>query len=110
MTCTDSIKINRPGTLIRRVANNRRVWKKYIIPINEGSGTNEGPRIFVTLHKQAFENSHFFRFSPNSIIFQKYFVVHERSAVKNSFRTYVCYAPDVLFLTVLYGNRTFIFL
>ena len=31
------------------VANNRRVWKKYLNLINEGSGTNEGPGIFVTL-------------------------------------------------------------
>ena len=28
---------------------------------------------------------------------QKYFVVHEQSAVENSFCTYVCYAPDGLF-------------
>ena len=34
--------------------------------------------------------------------FQKYFFVHERSAVKNSFSKYVCYPPDVLFWTVLY--------
>ena len=34
----------------RRVANNRRVWKKYLNLRNEGSGTNEGPGIFVTLH------------------------------------------------------------
>ena len=35
--------------------------------------------------------------------FQKYFVVHEQSAVKNSFSTYyVCYAPDGLFLLNLY--------
>ena len=44
----------------RRVANRRRVWKKYINLINEGSGTNEGPGIFVTLYKEAF-----FRFSPS---------------------------------------------
>ena len=44
----------------RRVANNRRVWKKYLNLINEGSGTNGGPGIFVTLYKEAFENSHFF--------------------------------------------------
>ena len=31
-------------------------------------------------------------------LFQKYFVVHEHSAVKNSLSTYVlCYAPDGLF-------------
>ena len=29
--------------------------------------------------------------------FQNYFVVHEQSAVENSFSTYVCYAPDGLF-------------
>ena len=29
--------------------------------------------------------------------FQKDFVVHEQSAVENSFSTYVCYAPDGLF-------------
>ena len=29
--------------------------------------------------------------------FQKYFVVHEKSAVENLFSTYVCYAPDGLF-------------
>ena len=34
--------------------------------------------------------------------FQNKIVVHERWAVKNSFMTYVCYAPDVFFLTVLY--------
>ena len=28
---------------------------------------------------------------------QKYFVVHEQSAVKNLFSTYVCYTPDGLF-------------
>ena len=28
--------------------------------------------------------------------FQKYFVIHERSAVKNSFSTNVCYTPDGL--------------
>ena len=33
---------------------------------------------------------------------KKKIVVHERSALKNSFSTYVCYAPDVLFWTVLY--------
>ena len=36
--------------------------------------------------------------------FQKYFVVHERSAVKNSFSTYVCYALDGLFWLNLYGH------
>ena len=34
--------------------------------------------------------------------FQKYFVVHEQSAVENSFSTYVCYAPDGLFWLNLY--------
>ena len=29
--------------------------------MNEGSGTNGGSGIFVTLHKEAFENCHFFR-------------------------------------------------
>ena len=32
-----------------RAANKRWVWKKYLI--NEGSGTNRGPVIFVTLYK-----------------------------------------------------------
>ena len=44
----------------RRVANNRRVWKKYLNLINEGSGTNGGPEIFVTLYKEA----NFFDFYP----------------------------------------------
>ena len=35
--------------------------------------------------------------------FQKYFFVHEQSAVKNSFSTYVCYAPDGLFWLNLYN-------
>ena len=35
-------------------------------------------------------------------IFQKYFVVHEQLAVKSSFSTYVCYAPDGLFWLNLY--------
>ena len=34
--------------------------------------------------------------------FQKYFVVHEQSAVDNSFSTYVCYSPDGLFWLNLY--------
>ena len=34
--------------------------------------------------------------------FQKYFVVHEQSAVKNLFSTYVCYDPDGLFWLNLY--------
>ena len=34
--------------------------------------------------------------------FQKYFVVYERSGVKNSFSTYVCYVPDGLFWLNLY--------
>ena len=49
----------------RRVANNRRVWKIYLNLINDGSGTNGGPGIFVTLYKKDFENSHFLRFSTN---------------------------------------------
>ena len=36
-------------------------------------------------------------------------VVHERRVVKNSFITYVCYAPDVLFWTVLYIDTSFIY-
>ena len=44
----------------RWVANNRRVWKKYLNLINKGSGTNGGPGIFATLYKEAFENSHLF--------------------------------------------------
>ena len=44
----------------RRVANKRRVWKKYQNLINVGSGTNEGPVIFVRLNKEIAENSHFF--------------------------------------------------
>ena len=57
----------------RRVANKRRVWKTYQNLINKGSGTNQGPGIFVTLYKKVFENSHFFRFSLNvsMIFFQK---------------------------------------
>ena len=31
------------------------------------------------------------------VFLQIYFVVHEQSAVKNSFSTYVCYDPDALF-------------
>ena len=43
--------------------------------------------------------------------FQKYFVVHEQSAVKNTFSTYVCYAPDVFFgwicnVELLYAERS----
>ena len=34
--------------------------------------------------------------------FQKYFVVHEQLAAKNSFSTFVCYAPDGLFWLNLY--------
>ena len=34
--------------------------------------------------------------------FQKYFVVHEQSAVENSFSTYICYAPDGSFWLNLY--------
>jgi len=34
-----------------RVANKRRVWKKYQNQINVGSGTNGGPRIFARLNK-----------------------------------------------------------
>ena len=30
--------------------NNRSVWKKYLKIINEGSGINGGPGIFVTLY------------------------------------------------------------
>ena len=52
----------------RRVANNRRVWKKYLNLINE-FGTNGGPEIFVMLYKETFEISIFFRFFPN--FFQK---------------------------------------
>ena len=48
----------------RRLANKRMVWKKCQNLINEGSGTNEGPEIFVTLYKEVFENSHFFDFHP----------------------------------------------
>ena len=56
----------------RRVANERRVWKKYQNLINEGSGIYGGPGVFVTLYKEVFENSQFFRFSPNfSVIFFK---------------------------------------
>ena len=35
---------------------------------------------------------------------QKYFVVHELSAVENSFSTYVCYTPDGLFWLNLYPD------
>ena len=45
---------------------------KYQNLINEGSGTNGVPGIFVTLYKEVFENSHFFRFSTKfSMIFFK---------------------------------------
>ena len=43
----------------RRVANNSRVWKKHLNLINERSGTNEWPGIFVTLYEEAFEISNF---------------------------------------------------
>ena len=36
--------------------------------------------------------------------FQKYFVVHEQSAVENSFSTQVCYGPDGLFWLNLLGS------
>ena len=36
-------------------------------------------------------------------LFQKYFVVHEQSAVKNSFSAYVCNARDGLFWLNLYS-------
>ena len=36
----------------RRVANKRRVWKKYQNLINVGSGTNGGPGIFIRLNKE----------------------------------------------------------
>ena len=56
----------------RRVANKRRVWKKYQNLISVGSGTNGGPGIFVRVNKEIAENSHFFRFSPKfSMIFFK---------------------------------------
>ena len=42
--------------------------------------------------------------------FQKYFVVHEQSAVENSFSKYVCYAPDGLFWLNLYGLCQLFFL
>ena len=45
-------------SVLSRVANKRRVWKKNLNLINEGSGTNGGPGIFVTLYKEAFEISH----------------------------------------------------
>ena len=34
--------------------------------------------------------------------FQKHFILHEHSATKNSFNTYVCYDPDGLFWLNLY--------
>ena len=37
-----------------------------------------------------------------SEFFQKNFVIDEQSAIKNSFSTYVCYAPDGLFWLNLY--------
>ena len=48
----------------RRVANNRRVWKKYINLINEGSGTHEGPGIFVQHIKKPLKIATFFDFHP----------------------------------------------
>ena len=51
--------------------------KIYLNLINEGSGTNGGQGIFVTLYKEDFENSQFVRFSHNfSIIFFKKFYIH----------------------------------
>ena len=38
------------------------------------------------------------------MFFQKYFAVHEQLDVKNSFSTYVCYAPDGLFWLNLYSK------
>ena len=56
----------------RRVANKRRVWKKFQNLINVGSGTNTGPGIFVRLNQEIVENCHFFRFSAKfSMIFFK---------------------------------------
>ena len=49
----------------RRVANKRRVWKKYQNLINVGSGTNGGLGIFVRLSKEIAENSQIFDFHPN---------------------------------------------
>ena len=40
---------------------------------------------------------------------QKYFVVYEQSAVKNSLITYVCYDPDGLFLLQVYGVKLRLF-
>ena len=39
--------------------------------------------------------------------FQKYLIADERSAVKNSFSTYVCYTPDGLFWLNLYFKAPF---
>ena len=52
----------------RRVANKRRVWKKYQNLINEAPGTTGGPGSFVTLSKEVFENSYFFRFLSNFLM------------------------------------------
>ena len=41
-------------------------------------------------------------------LFQWYFVVYKLWAVKNSVSTYVCYAPDSLFWTVLYVLNKFL--
>ena len=38
--------------------------------------------------------------------FQKYYVVHEQSAVENLFSTCVCYDPDGLFWLNLYVSRS----
>ena len=74
----------------RRVANNRRVWKKYLNLINEGSGTNGGPGIFVTLCKEAFDNSHFIRFSPH--FFNDFFSkIYKRRVFHN------CVGPGIFF-------------
>ena len=44
----------------RRVANKRRVWKKYQNLINVRSGTNGGPGIFARLNKEIAVKRHFF--------------------------------------------------
>ena len=71
----------------RRVANNRRVWKKYLNLINQGFGTNEGPGIFVTLYEEAFEIRQFFS------IFTQFFNVFSKINKRRVFNN--CVGPGI---------------
>ena len=61
--------------------------KKYLILINEGSGTNVGPGIFVMLYKEAFEMATFFDFHP---IFPWFFSKINKRRVFNN-----CVGPGI---------------